>query len=107
MICLGRLFSETDQDADKSIATEELRKLVGNIFGAGNSGIEKNDAVNNVMNLFDISNDGKITEEEFITGFRQWAYEADKSASNKDFFPKNMSQQVTNQTLSICRWNRL
>lgn len=96
MIYLCRLFAEADEDADKSIATKEMRKMVSNIFRAGNTGIEKNDAVDKVMNLFDTNHDGKITLEEFIIGFRQWANEAEKSASDNDFLPKNMGQQLLN-----------
>ncbi|KAH6829133.1 hypothetical protein C2S53_014827 [Perilla frutescens var. hirtella] len=90
------LFDETDKNDDNFIATKEMRKLVSNIFRAGKTDIDKNDAVDKVMDLFDKNDDGKITEEEFIKGFKQWAYEAERSYPDNDFFPKNMSQQLLN-----------
>ncbi|XP_057764345.1 sodium/calcium exchanger NCL1-like [Salvia miltiorrhiza] len=45
------------------------------------------------LDLFDKNDDGVITEAEFIKGFEQWAYEAEKSTSDK---PKNLGEQVLN-----------
>ncbi|KAH6790323.1 hypothetical protein C2S51_005329 [Perilla frutescens var. frutescens] len=88
---IKEFFDKADKDDDRCIAVEEMEKLVCEVFKAGKTDIDQNNAVNQVMNKFDNDQDKRITEEEFLQGFKQWIHEAKHSASDiNDVNPTQM-----------------
>lgn len=66
------------------------------VFKAGTTEIDQDEAMNIVISKFDKNQDKRISEEEFIKGFKKWIDDAKHSASNSDFNPKQMFHKVWN-----------
>lgn len=78
-----RLFYAMDQNGDGHISRNELRAM---IVGLKFDEIEldKNDAVEKVMNDFDTSHDSQIDRNEFLFGISKWIHEAKRSGDDND-----------------------
>lgn len=78
-----RLFYAMDQNGDGHISRNELRAM---IVGLKFDEIEldKNDAVEKVMNDFDTSHDSHIDRDEFLFGISKWIHEAKRSGDDND-----------------------
>lgn len=85
---IKRVFDKADQDDDRCIADEELEKLMTDVFKAGTTDIDQQEAMEKVMSKFDKNHDNKISEKEFIKGLKKWIQDANHSASNSDFNPR-------------------
>ncbi|KAJ4808429.1 Calcium-binding EF-hand family protein [Rhynchospora pubera] len=80
---ISNLFRTIDSDNDKKIARYELHAfLVGVQFEE--MGLEKEGAVDQVMEDFDTSDNNLIEEEEFIAGISKWLKEARRTVSISD-----------------------
>ncbi|KAJ1690946.1 hypothetical protein LUZ63_015101 [Rhynchospora breviuscula] len=80
---ISNLFRAIDSDNDKKIARDELHAfLVGIQFEE--MGLEKEGAVDQVMEDFDTSDNNLIEEEEFIAGISKWLKEARRTVSISD-----------------------
>ena len=65
------IFEEVDEDGDKLVSLDELRKLLHEIkYKRWHA--DKDTAVAKVMEEFDIDSDEKINEDEFVNGFTRW-----------------------------------
>lgn len=82
-IILRRLFVEMDNDGDKVITFSELRQFLEEIKFRQLQG-DKDDTAAEIMKEFDLNNDGKITQDEFINGMRKWVDDT-KGAMNKRY----------------------
>ncbi|KAL6196587.1 hypothetical protein ACLB2K_032201 [Fragaria x ananassa] len=68
---IRRLFEEMDEDGDNHISIPEVKKLLQEIpFTSLENDEEK--GIAEVMKKFDVDNDGKISEDEFMNGFTKW-----------------------------------
>ncbi|KAB2615958.1 hypothetical protein D8674_022546 [Pyrus ussuriensis x Pyrus communis] len=78
-----KLFYAMDQNGDGHISRNELRAM---IVGLKFDEIEldKNDAVEKVMNDFDTSHDSQIDRDEFLFGISKWIHEAKRSGDDND-----------------------
>ncbi|XP_068311804.1 sodium/calcium exchanger NCL-like [Pyrus communis] len=78
-----KLFYAMDQNGDGHISRNELRAM---IVGLKFDEIEldKNDAVEKVMNDFDTSHDSQIDRNEFLFGISKWIHEAKRSGDDND-----------------------
>ncbi|KAM1474880.1 hypothetical protein ACFX2I_030843 [Malus domestica] len=78
-----KLFYAMDQNGDGHISGNELRAM---IVGLKFDEIEldKNDAVEKVMNDFDTSHDSQIDKNEFLFGISKWIHEAKRSGDDND-----------------------
>lgn len=77
---LCRLFHKVDLDKNQSISRSELRALIIGLK-MGEIDLDKDGAVDKVMNEFDTSHDDNIQEEEFIEGISKWINEAYRSVA--------------------------
>ncbi|KAF7849242.1 hypothetical protein BT93_L1047 [Corymbia citriodora subsp. variegata] len=81
------LFEEIDQDGDNAISPSELKELLLEIKFK-HMHVDKDKAVDEVINEFDIDDDKRISKGEFVTGFMKWL-EAAKIAMDKRTYSKN------------------
>ncbi|KAJ3686304.1 hypothetical protein LUZ61_015468 [Rhynchospora tenuis] len=80
---ISNLFCAIDSDDDKKISRDELHAfLVGIQFEE--MGLEKEGAVDQVMEDFDTSDNNLIEEDEFIAGISKWLKEASRTVSISD-----------------------
>ncbi|XP_059661463.1 sodium/calcium exchanger NCL2-like [Cornus florida] len=89
---IRRLFEEIDQDDDDLISFAELKELLLEIRFR-KSDLDKDKAIEKVMEEFDLDGDKKITEDEFVTGFTKWLDET-KHALDKRFLSRKSLQDV-------------
>ncbi|KAJ4808428.1 Calcium-binding EF-hand family protein [Rhynchospora pubera] len=94
---ISNLFHAVDSDNDKNIARDELHALlVGIQFEE--MGLEKEGAVDQVMEDFDTSDNGLIEEEEFIAGISKWLKEARRTVSISDNNSKSFLRDFHQRT---------
>nr|XP_011460767.1 PREDICTED: uncharacterized protein LOC105350439 [Fragaria vesca subsp. vesca] len=68
---IRRLFEEMDEDGDNHISIPEVKKLLQEIqFTSLENDEDK--GIAEVMQKFDVDNDGKISKDEFMNGFTKW-----------------------------------
>ncbi|KAL6546537.1 hypothetical protein OROMI_022258 [Orobanche minor] len=91
---IKKLFEETDKDANKRIAKDELENLVLDIMKTGKVKIDETFAVSQVMETFDFDDDTCITEEEFINGCKKWIDETKQSPQNSDSTSRNVFHEL-------------
>ncbi|CAL9180233.1 unnamed protein product [Musa hybrid cultivar] len=77
---IKKLFHKVDLDKNQSISRSELRALIIGLK-MGEIDLDKDGAVDKVMNEFDTSRDDNIQEEEFIEGISKWIDEAYRSVA--------------------------
>ncbi|XP_057764344.1 sodium/calcium exchanger NCL-like [Salvia miltiorrhiza] len=94
-LLIKSFFDKADKDDDQCIEEDELEKMVRKVFQAGKVDIGQNDAMSNVLNKLDRNRDKKITEDEFVDGFKQWIDEAKNPASDDDFDAKEMFHKAS------------
>ena len=75
MLLIYRLFHRLDLDENNLISRNELRALIIGIQ-FDEIDLDKDDAVDKVMDDFDTSRNDMIEEEEFIQGISKWLNEA-------------------------------
>lgn len=85
----NRLFHRLDLDHDERVSLQELTALTIGVNFL-NIDLDKEDAVNKVMDDFDSTGDGRIDEKEFFNGISRWLEEAKRSvvqggSSTEDF----------------------
>ncbi|XP_055828009.1 sodium/calcium exchanger NCL1-like isoform X2 [Solanum dulcamara] len=93
---IQRLFSETDRDANKSITLVELEKLISDMQ-SGKIKVDKNYALSKILTAFDINNDTRIDEDEFVEGCKRWIEEAKMLATSDDSTIKRILYEVVQQ----------
>ncbi|KAM3394076.1 hypothetical protein P3S68_003077 [Capsicum galapagoense] len=93
---IGRLFSEIDKDANKSITLVELENLV-NDMQSGKVKVDKNYAISKISTAFDLNNDKKIDLEEFVGGCKRWIEEAKMLAKSDDSTTRRILHEVVQQ----------
>ncbi|KAL0288933.1 UNVERIFIED_CONTAM: Sodium/calcium exchanger NCL1 [Sesamum calycinum] len=77
------LFHQTDKDEDKCITFLELENLIREIQ-SGKVQVEKDYAISEILKAFDLNNDGRIEEHEFVEGCKKWITEATQLAESGD-----------------------
>ncbi|KAL2496454.1 sodium/calcium exchanger family protein/calcium-binding EF hand family protein [Forsythia ovata] len=80
---IRRLFEETDRDGDKFISFPELKEFLQEIRSTKLQ-LDKDSGITDMMKVFDIDNDKKITEDEFVIGMTKLLDET-KVAMNKRY----------------------
>ncbi|KAF3333288.1 Sodium/calcium exchanger protein [Carex littledalei] len=94
---ISKLFQAIDSDEDKHISRDELHAfLVGVQFEE--MGLEKQGAVNQVMEDFDTSENNRIEETEFIAGISKWLKEARSTVSISGSNPSNFLSDFHQRT---------
>ncbi|XVF18740.1 hypothetical protein REPUB_Repub11eG0049100 [Reevesia pubescens] len=89
VIAIRRLFEEIDQDRNDYISPSELKELLLEVnFPRSNTNKEK--AIEEVLNEFDLDGDQKITKDEFVNGFTKWLDEAKKAMDKKYYSQKSL-----------------
>eukprot|EP00262_Sarcandra_glabra_P007562 TRINITY_DN20450_c0_g1_i1.p1 TRINITY_DN20450_c0_g1~~TRINITY_DN20450_c0_g1_i1.p1 ORF type:complete len:571 (-),score=67.88 TRINITY_DN20450_c0_g1_i1:275-1987(-) len=84
---IKKLFHVLDTSKDGIITDVELRALIIGIQ-FDKIDLDKEDAVKKVLDDFDISGDGVISEHEFVDGISKWLHEAKRSVTNTDYSEK-------------------
>ncbi|KAL2476399.1 sodium/calcium exchanger family protein/calcium-binding EF hand family protein [Abeliophyllum distichum] len=80
---IRRLFEETDRDGDKFISFPKLKEFLQEIRSRKLQ-LDKDSGITDMMKEFDIDNDKKITEDEFVNGMTKLLDET-KDAMNKRY----------------------
>ncbi|KAL3652602.1 hypothetical protein CASFOL_002283 [Castilleja foliolosa] len=82
---IRRLFREkVDQDGDNVISSSELKDFVQEMKNRKLQSDKNNSTSAEIMKEFDIDNDEKINEDEFVTGMIKWLDDT-KDAMNKRY----------------------
>ncbi|RVW42927.1 Sodium/calcium exchanger NCL1 [Vitis vinifera] len=91
-----KLFEETDLDGDNCISPAEIKELLLGIRFRKPHLINKEDAVLDVLEQFDIDGDGTITKDEFIAGISKWLDETKKGLHDRSYSNNSLKdlQQV-------------
>ncbi|KAL3638517.1 hypothetical protein CASFOL_017888 [Castilleja foliolosa] len=79
-----KLFREKDQDGDNVISSSELNDFLQEIKNNKLQSDENNSTCAEIMKEFDIDNDEKINEDEFVNGMTKWLDDI-KDAMNKRY----------------------
>ncbi|KAM7277885.1 hypothetical protein ACFE04_005019 [Oxalis oulophora] len=72
---IKKLFTTIDTNGDGCLSAGELKALIIGIQFE-QIDLDKDDAVQNIMRDFDITNDGRVEEGEFVNGITKWLIEA-------------------------------
>ncbi|KAL3508727.1 hypothetical protein ACH5RR_028128 [Cinchona calisaya] len=89
---IRRLFQETDQDGDNFISVSELKEFLKECRFR-KVGMNKDEAIAEMLGIFDLDKDGKINSDEFVNGITKWIDEA-KRALEKQFHSKNSLKRL-------------
>ncbi|KAL3617641.1 hypothetical protein CASFOL_037962 [Castilleja foliolosa] len=81
---ISRLFREKDQDGDNVISSSELKDFVQEMKIQKLQSDKNNSTSAEIMKEFDIDNDEKINEDEFVTGMIKWLDDT-KDTMNKRY----------------------
>ncbi|CAN4117691.1 unnamed protein product [Withania somnifera] len=76
---IRKIFEEADQDSDKFISVHELKQLFMKI----RSRKYGDDKTDEVMEEFDLDDDGMIDMDEFVKGFTRWIDETKDAMGNR------------------------
>lgn len=88
---IRKLFHTIDENDDGNLSKAELRALIVGIQFE-EIDLDKNEAVDKVMNDFDTSNDQFVDEGEFVKGISRWLMEAKRyGGSGPDAGPNSSS----------------
>ncbi|KAL0363433.1 UNVERIFIED_CONTAM: Sodium/calcium exchanger NCL1 [Sesamum calycinum] len=87
------LFHQTDKDEDKCITFLELENLIREIQ-SGKVQVEKDYAISEILKAFDLNNDGRIEEHEFVEGCKKWITEATQLAESGDSSARHFLREV-------------
>ncbi|XP_020554049.1 uncharacterized protein LOC105175606 [Sesamum indicum] len=87
------LFHQTDKDEDKCITFLELENLIHEIQ-SGKVQVEKDYAISEILKAFDLNNDGRIEEHEFVEGCKKWITEATQLAESGDSSARHFLREV-------------
>ncbi|KAJ9671510.1 hypothetical protein PVL29_025287 [Vitis rotundifolia] len=88
---IRKLFHTIDENNDGNLSKAELRALIVGIQFE-EIDLDKNEAVDKVMNDFDTSNDQFVDEGEFVKGISRWLTEAKRyGGSGPDAGPNSSS----------------
>ncbi|URD82314.1 calcium-binding EF hand family protein [Musa troglodytarum] len=87
-----RLFHRLDLDSNGSLSHAELRALIIGIK-IEEVDLDREDAVNKIMNEFDTSQNSNIEEEEFVLGISKWIDEAKRSVANSGAYSKKFMHE--------------
>ncbi|XP_060190257.1 sodium/calcium exchanger NCL2-like [Lycium barbarum] len=90
---IKRLFAETDRDANKSITLVELENLVTDMQ-SGKVKVDKDYAIYKILKYFDLNNDNRIDEYEFVEGCKRWIEEAKILAKSDDSTARRILHEV-------------
>ncbi|XP_059283618.1 sodium/calcium exchanger NCL2-like [Lycium ferocissimum] len=90
---IKRLFAETDRDANKSITLVELENLVIDMQ-SGKVKVDKDYAIYKILKYFDLNNDNRIDEYEFVEGCKRWIEEAKMLAKSDDSTTRRILHEV-------------
>ena len=79
------MFEEVDSNGDNCVSQAELKKLVTSLhFGKA---VDEEEAVNKIVQDFDINSDNMISEEEFVDGFTKWVLSSPTQAPHSKALP--------------------
>ncbi|TXG47517.1 hypothetical protein EZV62_026811 [Acer yangbiense] len=92
------LFRKIDKNKDTYISNDELRALILGIQIEG-VGLDEDDFDAKVMEVFDISGDSHINENEFVTGLTEWLTNQHK------FFHRNSKKTSEENKKNESWWN--
>ncbi|GFP79634.1 hypothetical protein PHJA_000106900 [Phtheirospermum japonicum] len=81
---IRRLFRDKDQDGDNVISSSELKDFLQEIKSRKLQSDKNNSTSAEIMKEFDIDNDQKINEDEFVNGMSKWLDDT-KDAMNKRY----------------------
>lgn len=100
----NRLFDEKDHDGDNYISPAEIKELLLEIRFRKPHLINKDEAVLDVIEQFDIDGDRQITKDEFVVGISKWLDETkqglDKRSYSNDSL-RDLQQVINNIILQI------
>ncbi|KAL0442690.1 UNVERIFIED_CONTAM: Sodium/calcium exchanger NCL [Sesamum latifolium] len=88
------LFHQTDKDEDKCITFLELENLIHEIQ-SGKVQVEKDYAISEILKAFDLNNDGRIEEHEFVEGCKKWITEATQLAESGDSTARHFLREAS------------
>ena len=86
------MFQKLDLDSNGSLSHSELRALIIGIK-IEDVDLDREDAVNKIMNEFDTSQNSNIEEEEFVAGISKWIDEAKFSVANSGAYSKKFMHE--------------
>ncbi|XP_058091919.1 sodium/calcium exchanger NCL1-like isoform X1 [Magnolia sinica] len=78
---LRKIFHGIDQDSNGLLSASELRALIIGIQ-LEVIDLDMDDAVKKIMDEFDVSGDGHLSEDEFLKGISKWLEEAQRAVPN-------------------------
>ncbi|XP_060196392.1 sodium/calcium exchanger NCL2-like [Lycium barbarum] len=93
---IKRLFAETDRDANQSITLVELKNLATDMQ-SGKVKVDKDYAIYKILKSFDLNNDNRIDEYEFVEGCKRWIEEAKILAKRDDSTTRRILHEVVQQ----------
>ncbi|WOL00758.1 hypothetical protein Cni_G09471 [Canna indica] len=89
---LKKLFHKLDSDSDESLSRAELRALIIGIQ-IDEIDLDKEDAVDKIMDEFDTSGNSSVEEDEFVAGISKWLIEAKHSVPNSGAYSKKFMDE--------------
>ncbi|KAL5716362.1 hypothetical protein ACHQM5_018071 [Ranunculus cassubicifolius] len=77
------LFKKIDQNNDNSVTLAEIKGLILGIQFQEGGGLEKDDVSELVLKEFNLSDDGRIDQSEFVRGISKWISDTIESKNRK------------------------
>lgn len=96
-----RLYREIDQDGSSGISASEVKDLLLK-NKVTETKFDEEREVKEVLQIFDMDGDKKISKEEFVSGFTKWLHQTQHALEKQYFSRKSLKNiyQVHSNTLS-------
>lgn len=88
---IKKLFKRLDKNGDNSLSPDEVELFIMGM-NIDRVGLDESDFAKKIMEEFDVSGDGTISEHEFVHGLLKWVKKA-----NADFGSRDTQKEVRSQ----------
>ncbi|KAK7272569.1 hypothetical protein RJT34_29247 [Clitoria ternatea] len=89
---IRRLYREIDQDGSSGISASQMKDLLLK-NKVNETNIDEEKEIKEVLKIFDLDDDQKITKEEFVSGFKKWLDQT-KHALDKQYFSRKSLKEI-------------